>query len=150
MSRYSRCLAALSSLLMITIAASSQTTISGTVRNSTNKEVIPFATVSIKGSSAGTFTNDKGSFKLTTAHALPLTLVVSSVGFAAKEVAVSNAGAVEVDLDPGSSLGAEVVVSASRVAERILESPVSIERMNVGAIRASAAPNYYDGIANLK
>ncbi|MFL5744195.1 MAG: TonB-dependent receptor domain-containing protein [Niastella sp.] len=150
MSRYSRCLAALSLLLMFTIAASSQTTISGTVRNSTNKEVIPFATVSIKGSNAGTFTNDKGSFKLTTSHALPLTLVVSSVGFAAKDVAVSSAGAIDVDLEPGSSLGAEVVVSASRVPERILESPVSIERMNVGAIRASAAPNFYDGVANLK
>jgi outer membrane receptor protein involved in Fe transport len=150
MSKYSRCLAALSLLLIITIAASSQTTISGTVRNSTNKESIPFATVSIKGSNAGTFTDDKGSFKLTTFHALPLTLVVSSVGFAAKEVAVSGAGAIEVDLEPGSSLGSEVVVSASRVPERILESPVSIERMNVGAIRASAAPNYYDGVANLK
>jgi outer membrane receptor protein involved in Fe transport len=150
MSRYSRCLAALSLLLMITIAASSQTTISGTIRNSTNKEVIPFATVSIKGSNAGTFTNDKGNFKLTTSHALPFTLVVSSVGFSAKDVAVSSAGAIEVELEPGSSLGAEVVVSASRVPERILESPVSIERMNVGAIRASAAPNYYDGVANLK
>ena len=150
MSQYSRCLAALSLLLMISIAASSQTTISGTVRNSTNKESIPFATVSIKGSNAGTFTDDKGSFKLTTSHALPLTLVISSVGFAAKEVAVSGAGSIEVNLDPGSSLGSEVVVSASRVPERILESPVSIERMNVGAIRASAAPNYYDGVANLK
>ncbi|AEV97917.1 TonB-dependent receptor [Niastella koreensis] len=150
MSRCSRCLAALSLLLLITIAASSQTTISGTVRNSTNKEIIPFATVSIKGSNAGTFTNDKGSFKLTTSHALPLTLVVSSVGFASKDVPVSSAGAIDVDLEPGTSLGAEVVVSASRVPERILESPVSIERMNVGAIRASAAPNYYDGIANLK
>ena len=150
MSKCSRCLAALSLLLFITIAASSQTTISGTIRNSTNKEVIPFATVSIKGSNAGTFTDDKGSFKLTTSHALPLTLVVSSVGFASKDVAVSGAGSIEVNLEPGNSLGAEVVVSASRVPERILESPVSIERMNVGAIRASAAPNYYDGIANLK
>lgn len=150
MSKYSRCLAALSLLILITIAASAQTTISGTVRNSTNKEVIPFATVSIKGSNAGTFTDDKGSFKLTTSHALPLTLVVSSVGFAAKDVAVSGAGAIDVELEPGTSLGAEVVVSASRVPERILESPVSIERMNVGAIRASAAPNYYDGVANLK
>ncbi|OQP52567.1 TonB-dependent receptor [Niastella yeongjuensis] len=150
MSKYSRCLAALSLLLMITIAASAQTTISGTVRNSTNKEIIPFATVSIKGSSAGTFTDDKGSFRLTTPHALPLTLVVSSVGFSAKEVAVSSAGTVEIDLEPGTSLGAEVVVSASRVPERILESPVSIERMNVSAIRSSAAPNYYDGVANLK
>jgi outer membrane receptor protein involved in Fe transport len=55
-----------------------------------------------------------------------------------------------VDFVPASSLGAEVVISASRVPERILESPVSIERMNTQAIRVSAAPNYYDGIANLK
>ncbi|MBO9202293.1 MULTISPECIES: TonB-dependent receptor [Niastella] len=150
MSKYSRCLAALSLLLMITIAASSQTTISGTVRSSTNKEIIPFATVSIKGSSSGTFTDEKGTFKFASSHALPLTLVVSSVGFTSKEVQVTSAGSIDIDLDPGSSLGAEVVVSASRVPERILESPVSIERMNVGAIRASAAPNYYDGVANLK
>jgi outer membrane receptor protein involved in Fe transport len=135
---------------MLTIAAKAQTTISGTVRNSTNKESVPFATVSVKGSSAGTFTDDKGNFKFTTTHALPITLVISSVGFTSKEVSVSNAGAIDVSLEPGTSLGTEVVVSASRVPERILESPVSIERMNVGAIRASAAPNYYDGVANLK
>lgn len=150
MSKCPRCLAALSLLLMLTIAAKAQTTISGTVRNSTNKESVPFATVTIKGSSAGTFTNENGNFKFTTTRSLPLTLVISSVGFTSKEVPVSSAGAIDVNLEPGTSLGTEVVVSASRVPERILESPVSIERMNVGAIRAAAAPNYYDGVANLK
>ncbi|THU32444.1 TonB-dependent receptor [Niastella caeni] len=152
MSRCSRCLAALSLLLMYTIAASAQTsTISGTVRNSTNKETVPYVSVAIKGTSTGTFTDEKGTFKLTTSHAFPLTLVFTSIGFTSQEVSVTSAGTpVDVDFVPGSSLGTEVVISASRVPERILESPVSIERMNVGAIRAAAAPNYYDQVANLK
>lgn len=151
MSKCPRCLAALSLLLLLTIAASAQTTISGTVRNSETKEAVPFVTVAIKGTGSGTFTDEKGSFKLTTARTFPLVLMFSSVGFSAKEVSVSSGGTpIDVDITPGSDLGSEVVVSASRVPERILESPVSIERMNVGAIRASAAPNYYDGIANLK
>lgn len=152
MSKYSRCLAALSLLFFFTIAARAQTTtISGTVRNSTNKEPVPFVTVVIKGTGSGTYTDEKGNFKLTTSRAFPLTLEFTSIGFAAKEVAVSGGGTpVEVDLVPGSDLGTEVVISASRVPERILESPVSIERMNIGAIRAAAAPNYYDGVANMK
>ncbi|MCS3797532.1 TonB-dependent receptor domain-containing protein [Niastella sp. OAS944] len=152
MSKCPRCLAALSLLLFLTIAASAQTsTISGTVRNSETKEAVPFVTVAIKGTGSGTYTNEKGTFKLTTSRAFPLTLEFSSVGFAPKELAVPAAGVpLEVDLVPGSDLGSEVVVSASRVPERILESPVSIERMNVGAVRAAAAPNYYDGIANMK
>ncbi|HUP10640.1 MAG TPA: TonB-dependent receptor, partial [Niastella sp.] len=152
MSRCSRCLAALSLLLLLTIAARAQTTtISGTVRNGETKEPIPFVTVAIKGTGSGTYTNDKGTFKLTTSRAFPFTLQFSSVGFSPKELSVSGGGTpIEVDLTPGSDLGTEVVVSASRVPERILESPVSIERMNIGAVRAAAAPNYYDAIANMK
>lgn len=151
MSRCPRCLAALSFLMFLTIAASAQTTISGTVRNSTTKETVPSVSVIIKGTTTGTFTDEKGNFKVTTSHPLPVTLVFSSVGFTAQEVAVTSASSpVDVDLAPGSSLGTEVVISASRVPERILESPVSIERMGVGAIRAAAAPNYYDQVANLK
>ena len=151
MSRCARWLAALTLLLSLTIAANAQTTISGTVRNSTNKETVPFVSVAIKGTSTGTFTNERGYFKLTTSHAFPLTLVFTSIGFTSQEVSVTSAGtAIDVDLAPGSSLGTEVVISASRVPEKILESPVSIERMNIGTIRAAAAPNYYDGVANLK
>jgi outer membrane receptor protein involved in Fe transport len=150
MSLCSRCLAALSLFLIVTVAAKSQTTLSGTVRNSFSKEAVPSVTVTIKGTAAGTYTDDKGKFKITTPRPLPLTLVFSSVGYATQEVQVSSAGDIEVSFEPVSDLGTEVVVSASRVPERILESPVSIERMNVQAIRASAAPNYYDGIANLK
>src|SRR3546814_12078962 len=56
----------------------------------------------------------------------------------------------EVNLQPVSILGSEIVVAASRVEENILESPVSIEKMNASDIRAVAAPDFYDALSNLK
>lgn len=44
----------------------------------------------------------------------------------------------------------EVVVSASRVPERVLRSPVSIEVLDARQIRQSAQPSYFDAIENLK
>ncbi|GAB4037718.1 TonB-dependent receptor [Spirosoma gilvum] len=45
---------------------------------------------------------------------------------------------------------AEIVVSASRVSESILRSPVSIEVLDARRIRLSAQPSYFDAIENLK
>ena len=44
----------------------------------------------------------------------------------------------------------EVVVSASRVTERVMRSPVSIEVLDARQIRQSAQPSYFDAIENLK
>jgi outer membrane receptor protein involved in Fe transport len=137
--------------MVFTANAQNAGTISGTVKNSNSSEVLTSVTVSVKGGSAGGFTDDKGNFKLNVKQKLPFTLVFSSVGFETKEVVVSSLGAsVSVSLTPGYVLGSDVVVSASRVAERILESPVSIERVSNAQIRASASSNYYDMLSNLK
>lgn len=44
----------------------------------------------------------------------------------------------------------EVVISASRVSESILRSPVSIEVLDARRIRLSAQPSYFDAIENIK
>jgi outer membrane receptor protein involved in Fe transport len=139
-------------LNFITIAALAQTsTLSGTVRNSINGDVVPAVSVIIKGTNAGTFTDEKGNFRITTTQQFPITLVFTSIGFEAQEKSVNDAStSINVDFVPSSTLGVEVVVSASRVPERILESPVSIERMGVASIRQAAAPSFYQGIANFK
>jgi len=144
----------LATLLMagiFSIAALAQNvTISGTVRNSFNKESAPSVTVTVKGTNQATYTDDKGNFKLTVTK-LPVTLVFSSVGYEDKEIAITNSsGNIEVDLAPATTLGQEVVIAATRTPQRILESPVSIERLNNQALRNAAVPNYYDVIANLK
>lgn len=141
-------------LMSVTLTApvfAQNTVINGTIKNSVTGEVVPAASVTIKGSSSGTFTDSKGNFKLLTNQRPPFTLLISSIGFETQEVSVSSASSnITISFVPASSLGSEVVVSASRVPERILESPVSIERVNAAAIRNAPAADYYDIAKTLK
>ena len=136
---------------LLALAAMAQTvTITGNVKNSTNNEAATAVSVTVKGGEQGTFTDDKGNFSLTVKK-LPVTLIISSIGFELQEVTVSNAGSpVHIDFKPAATLGQDIVVSATKVATRILESPVSIERVNSTAIRNSPAATYYDVLASLK
>jgi outer membrane receptor protein involved in Fe transport len=144
-------MATLFALFAFSAFSQSSVTISGNVSNATSKEYVAAVSVTVKGSSSGTFTDSKGNFKLTTTHSLPLTLIFSSVGFESQEIAVNNASdPIQISFKPTSILGTEVVVSASRVPERILESPVSIEKLNANNIRQIAAPTFYDALPNLK
>ena len=146
MRRSFRLLGSVAFFSLLTIAAFAQsTTITGNVRNGSNKDVVPAVSVTIKGTGAGTYTDERGNFRITTNQKLPITLVFTSVGYELQEKTVNNASEnVQVDFVPASSLGVEVVVSASRVPERILESPVSIERVSAANIRNSPATSYYD------
>ncbi|MBH8568134.1 TonB-dependent receptor [Hymenobacter sp. BT584] len=49
----------------------------------------------------------------------------------------------KVDLD-------EVVVSASKVEESFLQSPVTVEKLNARALRLTPAPSFFDAIEHLK
>ncbi len=124
--------------------------VSGKIRNATTQEDIPAVSVVVKGSTLGTFTDANGNFKIQVAQ-LPATLIISSVGFETKEVSVESANAVvEINVVPASSLGQEVVVAATRSPQRILDAPVTVERMNNVALRNIPAPSYYESITNLK
>ena len=139
-------------LVFFSLQAFSQSaTISGNIKNAVGNESVPAVSVIIKGTNIGTFTDERGNFKITTTKQPPYVLVISSIGFETQELTVTNASEfLHVSVKPASSLGAEVVVAASRVPERILESPVSIERISSSNIRNMAAPQYYDAIKNLK
>lgn len=136
--------------LISVLAFAQNVTVSGNVKNSNTQENAAAVSVTVKGTSDGTFTDDKGNFKITT-KSLPVTLVISSVGYAPQEVVVSSASMpIDVSFVPSNSLGEEIVVSASRLPQRILESPVSIERVSSATIRNSPAASYYDVVSNLK
>ncbi len=135
---------------IISVTAFAQNvTISGNVRNSNSQENVSAVSVTIKGSSTGTFTDDKGNYSIS-AKSLPVTLIFSSIGFEPQEVAVSTQQKTDVAFKPTSSLGQEIVVSASRVPEKILESPVSIERVSAASIRSAPSSGFYDIVATLK
>lgn len=125
--------------------------ISGQVIDQESKQPLSGVSVSIKGSIAGTITNDSGSFNLRTKFKFPLTLVFTSIGFQPQEFEVKNIESkLYIALVTQTSLGKEVVVTASRVEESRLRSPVAIEKLDIRAIRETAAPSFYDALENVK
>jgi outer membrane receptor protein involved in Fe transport len=136
--------------LLTVVAFAQSSTISGNVKNSATNENAAAVSITIKGADGGTFTNDKGAFSIKT-KSLPVTLIITSVGYTAQEVTVTDATELtNVSLVPNNALGQEVVVSATRVSQKIMESPVSIERINATAIRNAPAANFYDVVLTLK
>jgi hypothetical protein len=125
--------------------------ISGNVVEQDTKQPLEGVSVQVKGTVSGTITTSTGNFKLTTKTKFPLTLVFSSTGFQQQEFVVESiASSVSIALVTQTVLGKEVVVSASRVPESILKSPVAIEKLDIRAIRESPAPSFYDALENVK
>ena len=132
-------------------ARSQSITVNGTVKDKQTKEPLLGVSITIKGQSGGTSTNGSGVFSLTTTAKAPFTLVASYVGYGSVEQQITgNTTGINFEMEQAVVLGEDVVVSASRTPERILESPVSIERMGAAAIREIAAPSFYDALNNLK
>src|SRR5690554_7585724 len=128
------------------------TTIAGIVKDADSGEPLIGVNILVKGQVIGTITNLEGRFRLQINQSPPLTLVFSMVGYASQEINISNSNTtnLQVSLIEQTILGQEIVVSASRVEESILQSPVSIEKMDILSIRNNPADTYYKAIANLK
>ena len=127
-----------------------QTSISGSIKDSKN-EPIPGANVRVLGDNAATVTDSEGNFNLSTTKIPPFDLEITGVGFDTKKVNVtSNNQKVTTSLTDEETKLDEIVVSASRTPERVLESPVTIERMSLKDIKATTASTFYDGLENLK
>ena len=125
--------------------------ISGRVTDQENHTPLPDVSVQVKGTVTGTVTNRGGDFRLRTKTRLPFTLVFSSVGFKQQEFEVKSLGSnLQIELTTQTVLGNELVVTASRVQESILRSPVAINKLDIRAIRESPSPSFYDALENVK
>lgn len=79
-------------LLLLSLPAFSQITITGKVSDNSTKEPIPFASVGIKGKSYGTVCDENGAFVLKIgAFSDNDTLKISAIGYDGKKVAMSVA-----------------------------------------------------------
>src|SRR5690348_3786523 len=111
-------------LLFITVAVAvivtssaytqSLVAVTGNVRNNKTKEFLPAVSVIIKNTTSGAYTDEKGNFKFTTTQKPPFTLVISSIGFATKEIEYTGRP-IDVELEATIALGQDIVVAASRL-----------------------------------
>ncbi|WP_083750274.1 TonB-dependent receptor [Rhodohalobacter halophilus] len=134
------------------IESQQQITVSGQVVDARTGEELAGVNIAVRGRVVGVATDPNGEFTLRVNENPPITLVVSIVGYQTREIQIteSNVSGLRIELEEQTFLGSDVVVSASRVEESIMEAPVSIERMDILAINQTASDNYYKGIGNLK
>lgn len=135
----------------LTITAFSQsTTVTGTIIDEKD-DPVGGANIVIKGKITGTISDPNGNFQLTTSQRPPFTIIISMVGYQRQEMEVAgSSGSLQVKLVESSEVMDEVVVSASRVEESILQSPVSIEKMSLQEIRETPSISFYDALENMK
>jgi len=138
------------SLLLLGIGVYSQTTVNGNVTGE-NGEPVPGANVVIVGKAIGTTSDFDGNFVLETSEVPPFQLRITSIGYSEATADITaNNQTVSVILGETQTFLDEVVISASRTPERIFESPVTVERIGIEAIKNSTAADFYGGLENLK
>ena len=97
-------------------------------------DVLNKISITVKGLKIGTTTGEDGRFSLTlpAKTKFPLTLVVSGIGIKAQETIVTSAKQnLSIEVSSNTTMGDEIVVSATRTQTKSLESPVTIERVKI-------------------
>ncbi len=132
-------------------ASSAQYVLRGTVTDNETGEPIPGASVVLKGTTTGVATDFDGKFELTVSELPPYTLILSSMGYTATEVVVKG-----LDQELKFKLGADQVllkeaeVFGDRIGEKQKQAPLTVESMDVIAIREAPSGDFYESLGTLK
>ena len=138
-------------LLLYCSLSFGQTTLSGKVTEESTNQPLIGVSLQIKGKVIGTITDAQGHFSFATSTPPPFILVASSVGFETQEIDISGGQTnIEIKMKEQAVLGREITISASRVEESVMKSPVSIEKIDVRTIRETPQASFYDALQNLK
>ncbi|MDX1686029.1 MAG: TonB-dependent receptor [Saprospiraceae bacterium] len=139
--------------VILTLASGllAQVEIIGDVVDANSKEPLIGASVLIKGSNEGNTTDVDGRFKIRTSEELPVTLVISYLGYETREHVVSSSDSRHIIELSEKAVNIDVVeVRAQRLSERARTSALTVESLDVLAIKETPAANFYDGLGSLK
>ncbi len=126
--------------------------VAGEVLDESNGEPLIGANVVLKDDpSKGTVTDWDGSFELNV-PAFPVVLNVSYIGYAEKDVTVNSADEkLKIQLgDDAVTIDLGVTVKADRISEKQKAAPLTVESMDINAIKQTSSDNFYDGLGNMK
>ncbi len=121
-------------MLLISSSSFAQTNLQGKVVDQSDDSPLPGVNVYVKGTNEGAMTDFDGKFEFTSTKKIPLTLVVSYIGYEKKEISVNSLSDIKtITLKQGVALD-EVIISASKKPEKVQESPAAISIIKSAAI----------------
>ncbi len=137
-------------IFSITTILNAQVDVTGTVTDIDTDETLIGVNIYIDGTVKGTITDLDGNYQIKVDQT-PSILVFSLVGYETQRINIDGSNNnLNIQMSTEAFMANEVVVSASRVEESILESPVTVEKLDLTAIKQSASADYYDEITRLK
>lgn len=137
-------------LISISLCGFAQVNIKGQIQDATTGEDLIGASVLIKNTSIGTTTDFDGTFTLKVEN-LPVTLVISYLGYDAQEKIITDASEKnKIKLSSSSMIAEEVVITGQLIDEKKKAAPLTVESLSPIAIKQTASENFYDGLGALK
>jgi iron complex outermembrane receptor protein len=130
--------------------AYAQVQINGTVIDGQTKETLIGANVIVKGAGNGTSTDYNGNYQLTVANKFPITLEISYLGYKTVDLEIANKNPKPIKLFPDSKNLKEVRVVDSRITQKQKEAALTVEALDMIAIKETPSANFYDGLGALK
>jgi iron complex outermembrane receptor protein len=136
-------------LLMVTFLGQAQE-LSGTITDGSSGEPLFGASVVITGTGSGATTDFDGKFKFNTGKQPPFQITVSYIGYVKQEIKVTSLSPLTIKLATDAVMLEGVVIKEQRVSDKQKESALTVESMDIIAIKETPAANFYDGLGNLK
>jgi len=121
-------------------------TITGKITSEQDGLGVSGASVSLKGTTKGTYSNDNGTFSLEISGA-NATLVISSIGFDAQELLIGNQTVFDIILVPSSSVLGEVVFTALGIKREEKSLGYSVARVDGKEINRLPQENILNSLA---
>ncbi len=136
--------------LLCSFNSSAQNVIKGVVYDAANNDAVIGGSVIIEGTTQGTITDWDGSFEFETDMAFPFTISISYIGYESQSIEKVDDSRLEVRLLESSTVIEGVEVTASRISEKQKKSPLTIESLDLIAIKETPSADFYDGLGSLK
>ncbi|MBK9421192.1 MAG: TonB-dependent receptor [Flavobacteriales bacterium] len=123
----------------------------GVVSDAGTGEPVIGAVVKVMDMVGGTTTDLDGRFDLAVDRPPPFKLTVIFFGYSSKEQEVKRLeGVVQVKMTPDAVLLQDAQVVRQRISDKQKQAPLTVESMDLLAIKEVAGGDFYEGLGNLK
>jgi iron complex outermembrane recepter protein len=138
-------------LFFIPVLAYGQANITGTIRDKETGELLIGAAVVIKGTSVGNVTDLDGKFTIPYEGKFPVTLHITYVGYQEMDYEVKNAtDKIKINLLSEDYQLETVEIQGSRITEKQKENPLTVESLDIIAIKETPSADFYESLGHLK
>ncbi len=136
--------------MMISVQSFGQSTINGNIKDKKTNETLIGASIIILDQNRGTSTDFNGDFSIDY-ESLPIKIECSYIGYEKTIIEINNwVEKLEIKLSQDKLILNQINVTDTRLTERLKQSPITIESMDIQSIQEAPSSTFYESIGNLK